>query len=141
MSDFRVDVSGEPAVQKMLEQVSGRELNNRSRRAARAGAAVFRKGMRNRSGGNWSKRPKSFHKTRTRGHRIPIGVSVSPQSPLSTIFEHGAKAHGIPIGTGPNAGRIVQHPGVAARPFIAPVFDAGRREAEDAFAEKLLEGI
>ncbi len=135
-----MDLSGMAEVRQMLDQFTGKEMNNRTRRAARAGAAVFRKAMR-RKGGSWAARPRTFYKTRTRGHRIPIGVSVSPQSPLSTIFEHGAKPHAIPIRSGPFAGRVIQHPGVAARPFIVPVFDAARSEAEDAFSDVLFEGV
>jgi hypothetical protein len=136
-----VDITGEQAVKDMLEQVQGRQLNNRMRRGLRAGAGVFRKAMRGRGGGNWPRRPKSFHKTRTRPHRIPLGVSVSPQSPLSTIYEHGARPHAIPIRTGPSAGHVVQHPGVAPRPFIAPIFDQAQAEAERAFIDKIAEGL
>jgi hypothetical protein len=136
------DIRGIPEVKEMLGQVSERELRNRTRRALRASAAVFRTAMRSKRGGaNWPKRPKTFYKTRTRNHRIPLGVSVNPQSPLSSIFEHGARPHAIPITTGPSAGRTVQHPGVSARPFVGPIFDAERRAAEEAFADKLLEGI
>lgn len=136
------DIRGLAEVKAMLGQVEERELRNRTRRALRASGAVFRKAMRSkRAGANWPRRPKTFYRTRTRNHRIPLGVSVSPQSPLSNIFEHGARPHGIPIGVGPSAGRIVQHPGVAARPFVGPVFDAERRAAEEAFADELLKGI
>lgn len=141
MSDIDFDIRGVPEVKAMLDQVDERELRNRTRRALRASGAVFRKAMRSKSAGNWPRRPKGFRKTRTRNHRLPLGLSVNPQSPLSSIFEHGARPHTIPITTGPNAGRTVQHPGVAARPFVGPIFDAERAEAEKAFADKLLEGI
>lgn len=134
-----VDVQGLPEVHKMLAQVEGRELNNRTRRALRAATAEFRGPMRAKaSSGRF---PRKFRKTRTRAHRSPLGVSVSPASPLSPIFEHGAKPHAIPIGKGPFAGSVIQHPGMAARPLSGPVFDANQRKAEDAFADKLLEGL
>lgn len=136
-----VDLRGAPEVQKMLAQFEGRELNNRTRRSLRASGAVFRKRMRAKGRAGWANRPRSFNKTRTRSHRIPLGLSVSPQSPLSNIFEGGAKPHGIPIGTGPSAGRTVQHPGVAARPFVGPVFSESEREATDAFMDTFMEGV
>lgn len=134
-----IDLRGLPEVQRMLAQFTGQELQNRTRKAMRAAIAVIRPPLRAkaRSGGF----PKKFAKTRTRGHRNPVGVSLSPGSPLSTIFEHGARAHAIPIGKGPFAGRTVQHPGMRPRPISGPVFDAHRREAEDAFAESLFSGV
>lgn len=134
-----LDLQGLPEVQKLLAEFEGGKLNNRTRRALRAGAAEFRGPMRTKaSSGRF---PRKFKRTRTRAHRNPLGVSVSPGSPLSTIFEHGAKPHAIPISTGPFAGRTVQHPGMAARPLSGPVFDANRRKAEEAFASTLFEGL
>lgn len=134
-----VDLQGLPEVEKMLAQFDGAPLNNRVRRALRAGIAVIRPALRTRarSGGF----PRKFAKTRTRPHRNPLGVSVSPGSPLSTVFEHGARPHAIPIKSGPFAGRTIQHPGMAARPLSGPVFDAKRGEAEDAFADELFRGL
>ena len=134
-----VDLQGLPEVQKLLGQFEGAPLNNRVRRALRAGIAVIRPALRTkaRSGGF----PKKFAKTRTRPHRNPVGVSVSPGSPLSTVFEHGARPHAIPIKAGPFAGRTVQHPGMAPRPIAGPVFDDKRDEAQDAFADELFRGL
>lgn len=135
----RLDLEGLPEVQSMLGEVTGQKLQNRTRRALRAATAVFRGPLRARASS--SRFPRKFRRTRTRSHRNPLGVSVSPGSPLSTIFEHGAKPHAIPIGRGPFAGRVVQHPGMAARPLSGPVFDANRDKAEEAFVDKLLEGL
>jgi len=85
----------------------------------------------------------------------PLGVSISPQSLLSNIFEHGAKPHKIG-----DAGALlsnynrtsrgepafaargpVKHPGMAAHPFIGPVFDRSHPAAQRAFAKVLFEGI
>jgi hypothetical protein len=137
------DLRGLPEVEEMLEQFQGRELNNRTRRAVRAGAAEFRDEMRS-EGRSRSDLPKTFSKTRTRNHRNPIGTSVSPKSALSSIFEHGAKPHTIPGSGSSGFGRgwpTVRHPGMAARPFIGPVFDAAKDEAEDAVADELFKGI
>ena len=125
-----IDLRGVPEVQEMLSQVTGGKLNNRVRRALRAGLKPIREEMRRK--GMSPQFPRRFRKTRTRGHRNPVGVSVSPQSPLSTIFEHGAKPHLI---------GARQHPGMAARPFIAPVFVAAADKAKEAFMDTLMEGL
>jgi hypothetical protein len=136
---LELDLRGLPEVEKMLAQFEGQPLQNRTRKALRAGVAVMRKELRARaSSGRF---PKKFRKTRTRGHRNPVGVSVSPGSPLSTIFEHGARPHAIPITRGPFAGRTIQHPGMAARPLSGPAFDSKRGEAERAIADALFEGV
>ncbi len=147
MSGITVDLRGEAEVQAMLGQLQGRELQNRTRRALRAGVKPIREEMRRK--GKTKGFPRKFATTRTRNHRNPLGVSVSPKSPLSPIFEHGAKTH--PIG---KAGQLlygtdppfvargpVDHPGMAARPFIAPVFAATEDKAESEFSKALLERI
>ncbi len=159
MAGITFDVRGLPEVKRMLAQVSGRELNNRMRRSLRRGAKVFREKLRDEARSR-ADVPKTFAKTRTRPHRNPLGVSVSPQSPLSTIFEHGARRHGIgtpsAILSNFNARRegadrhrggfffargSVSHPGMAARPVIAPAFERGDREATEAMADELLKGL
>lgn len=132
-----IDIRGVPEVHKMLAQFTPRELTNRTRRALRAGGAVMRKEMRQK-GNRKGFYPKGFKSTRTRNHQHPLGVSVSPKSPLSTIFEHGARPHMEP---NPWVGRETQHPGMAARPFIAPVFAAGQSPATVAMEKTLFEGL
>lgn len=156
-----IDLRGLPEVKRLLEQVSPRELTNRTRRGLRAGTKVVRQEMRRE--GATPGYPKGFRKTRTRNHQNPLGVSVSPKSPLSNIFEHGAKRHTIAPGVkvsvtgrkqvlaGPAGERHraraffapfpVSHPGMAARPFIAPVFDASKDEATKAFQQTTFEGL
>lgn len=125
-----VDISGVPEVRQMLGEFTDGKLNNRLRRALRAGVKPMREEMRRKgSSGGF---PSRFKKTRTRAHRNPLGVSVSPQSPLSTIFEHGARPHLI---------GAIHHPGMAARPFIAPVFAASEEAAVKAAMDTLMEGI
>ena len=143
------DVRGAAETKAMLAEFQGQKLQNRTRRALRAGAKVMREGLRDeaRSRGDL---PKSFRKTRTRGHRNPVGVSVSPSSSLSNIFEGGADPHTIAPTKGPalanrDAGFFargpVNHPGMAARPFIGPVFDAHEGAAKDAVGDTLFEGF
>lgn len=138
MSKIDFDLRGLPEVKALLGQFEGAPLNNRVRRSLRAGIAAIRPVLRSRAGSGF---PRKFKATRTRAHRNPLGVSVSPGSPLSTIFEHGARPHAIPIGKGPYAGRTVMHPGMAARPLIGPVFDSTKSKAEEAFADTLFEGL
>lgn len=148
MADIDVDVRGLPETKRLLAQFQGAKLNNRMRRSLRAGAKAFREEMR-REAKSRHDLPRTFAKTRTRAHRNPIGVSVSPGSPLSNIFEHGAKRHEIGDGakilanaaTGFFARGSVSHPGMAARPFIAPVFAAAQGDATKAAADVLFEGI
>lgn len=150
-----IDLRGQPEVQALLEQFQGGPLNNRTRRALRAGAGEFRDEMRAQTRAR-SDLPRSFSKTRTRSHRNPLGVSVSPKSPLSTIFERGAGRHVVaPTGRGILAGPsgersrdaaffargAVSHPGMRARPLIAPVFNAAEDDAGEAFDDVLFEGI
>jgi hypothetical protein len=149
-----LDLRGRDEVDQLLDQLHGRELNNRTRRALRAGAGEFRDEMRRQ--GRKPGYPRGFSKTRTRSHRNPLGVSVSPKSPLSTIFEHGAGVHTIAprargILAGPSGQRSrdqvffargpVTHPGMRPRPLIAPVFRAAEDDAEDAVVDVLFEGI
>jgi hypothetical protein len=148
MTMISVDLRGAAEVQKMLGEVRGAKLNNRIRRALRAGVKPFREELRRRaSSGRW---PRKFRATRTRAHRNPLGVSVSPQSPLSTIFEGGAKTHEIApknakylanADRGFFAAGAVQHPGMTARPLIGSAFEARRDDAEKAFMDVLMEGL
>lgn len=146
-----VDVRGLPEVRKMLGQVEGRELNNRTRRALRAGVKPIREELRRRASSG--KFPRKFKQTRTRAHRNPLGVSVSPGSPLSNVFEHGAKSHtiapthGLVLASDQGAREpffargAVRHPGMAARPISGPAFEAKKDEAVKAFSDELLKGI
>lgn len=134
-----IDFRGMPACQAMLSEFTGAKLNNRTRRALRAGIAVLRTPLRAKaSSGGF---PRKFKKTRTRAHRNPVGVSLSPGSPLSTVFEHGARPHDIRITKGPFAGRTIHHPGMKARPLSGPVFDAHKGDAEKAVAVTLFQDL
>lgn len=154
----QMELWGLEEAQALFKQVD-RELNNRMRRALRRGAKVFREGLRDEARSR-SDLPRSFRKTRTRPHRNPLGVSVSPSSSLSNIFERGATTHQIG-----KAGQLlsnfatrrekadkhrggfffargpVTHPGIGARPFIGPVFEATEAAAQRAIADELFKGI
>lgn len=136
-----LDIRGYDETQELLSSFMSGELQNRVRRGTRAGAKVMRTDLRKRA--QDPKYPSSFRKTKTRGHRTPVGTSTGPNSPLLNIFEPGAKAH--PIGGGGQllhsqqgvspvfaARGPVQHPGMDARPIIGPTFDATHDEAAKA---------
>lgn len=149
-----VDVRGTAEAKELLETLSGRELQNRMRRATRKGAAVFRAEVRSEAKRR-SDIPDSFARTKTRGHRTPVGTSTGPTSPLLNIFEPGAGRHTIaPVklllsGQGGSrwrqrdfvASEPVSHPGMAARPLIGPIFDAHEDEASEAAMTELMAGI
>lgn len=148
MSRITLDVRGLPETKAMLAKVEGQQLQNRTRRALRAGAAVFRKELRSEAASR-DDLPRTFRKTRTKAHRTPLGISVRPNSPLLSIFEGGAKQH--PIGSSgqilsnPEAGFFargpVSHPGMEARPILEPAFNAAEDEASDAFTRELFAGL
>ncbi|MES2210960.1 MAG: hypothetical protein V4515_12380 [Chloroflexota bacterium] len=155
----RVDVSlrGDREIAKVIDSLSGRELQNRTRRATRAGAKVFRQGLRQRVTG--SQYPKAYRKLATKNHRNG-STSTGPVSPLLNIFEGGAGIHAIGAPgqllsnfatrreAGPaHAGGFfmargpVSHPGVKAIPLIAPEFAADQDKASSAAMDKLTEGL
>lgn len=145
-----LDIRGLPETRELLDSFTGNQLQNRVRVATRAGAKVLRTELRSRA--TDPQYPSSFRKTKTRGHRTPVGTSTGPDSPLLYIFEVGAKPHGIGKGA-PNsqgtktvlynaseafiARAPVKHPGMAARPIIGPVADAKQDEAAKAAMDVL----
>jgi hypothetical protein len=145
---YRVTIKGTKEARKLLNELSDRELQNRTRRGTRAGAKVLRTAYRAEVRGR-SDVPRSFRRTRTRNHRSPLGTSTGPSSPLINIFEVGAKAHAIgkpgQVLTNPAAGFFargpVAHPGMSARPTIEPVFEREQDDASDATLEAILEGL
>ena len=149
MNGLTVSLRGGPEARKMLDSLTGRDLQNRVRRGSRRGAAIFRAEVRSRAGTGGI--PRRFRKTGTRGHRLPVGTSTGPTSPLLNIFEGGAGAH--PIGAPGQmlhsqqgepffaARGPVRHPGMGARPLIAPVFAAKNDEASEAATDEIMAGL
>lgn len=152
-----ISLRGDKEIAKLLDSLSGRELQNRTRRATRAGAKVFRQGLRARVSG--PQYPRSFRKLATKNHRDG-STSTGPTSFLLNIFERGAKRH--PIG---KPGQLlsnfatrrgladkhtggffmargpVNHPGMAARPLIAPEFEADQDKAAASAMDTLTDGL
>lgn len=148
-----VTLRGGKEARALLDSLSGRELQNRTRRATRAGAKVFRQEVRAEAKSR-SDIPNSFAKTDTRSHRSPISTSTGPKSPLHRIFEGGAGVHRIGSGqvlSGAGGEHFrdarffargpVTHPGMRARPLTIPIFNAKNEDAADAAMDELLEGI
>lgn len=181
MGRVSVSLRGDKEIRKLLDSLSGKELQTRTRRATRAGSAVMRAELRGRvRSGSY---PRSFSRIKTRSStRGGIKTQTGPTSPLLSIFEQGATAHRIgPKAAGSirvgasgdrsvvdsssrggflsnlnnrdgaaQAGRwekaffargAVQHPGMHARPLIAPTFEASKDAATAKAMAKLLEGI
>lgn len=156
---MKVTVRGTREAQKLLESLSGRELQNRTRRATRRGAAIGRKALRAEASRR-SDLPGTFRKMATRGHRTPVGTSTGPTSLLLNIFEGGAKRHSIGAsgqmlsnfdkrregGAGFRRGFFlargpVDHPGMAARPFIGPVFEREQDAMSEAAMDEYLRDL
>lgn len=89
-----INVRGQREAIKLLDSLSDRELQNRTRRGTRAGAAIFRGSVRREAKAR-PDIPDSFAETATKGHRTPVGTSTGPTSPLLNIFESGAASHPI----------------------------------------------
>lgn len=145
--NITIDLRGDEEIKRVLKSYTGREMQNRIRRGNRAGAAVFRKRLK--AEGTRGDLPRTFRKTRTRNHRDG-SVSVSPKSPLSAIFEHGAGQHTIAPRRGPFlasgqgeepffARGPVEHPGMRARPVIAPAFRSGEDAATRAWFDVMFD--
>lgn len=134
---------------RMLARYEHREMIKRLRRGTRAGAAVYRVGLRARAKSD-PLIPDSFAKTRSKsGVRFgDIRSEVGPKSPLFSIFEGGAGSHDIEPRSGSLligpagdrwrgrafAARRVRHPGMRARPLAAPVFRDREGAAKKAVA-------
>lgn len=157
-------VIGGPAVRRMLGKYEGSALQNRLRRAVRAGAKPFQVALQSAAASDPTGNvPESFRKVRaakvsTRGGFTgrDIVARVRPESPLFNIFEPGAQAHDIegPMMAGPEGaggwtsegrkrpapfgarGRV-RHPGMAARPILPTAFGRGTAAAKMAVATAL----
>lgn len=153
MSSITLSLRGGKEARALLDSLSGRELQNRTRRATRAGAAVFRREVRAQAKSRGDI-PDSFAKTDTQSHRSPISTSTGPSSPLHRIFEGGAGVHSIGEGqvlsgaggehfrNAPFFARgTVSHPGMRARPLTIPIFGQKNEEAGEAAMDEMLEGI
>jgi hypothetical protein len=115
-----IHLEGLPAVRKMVAELTGRQFQNRMRKAVRAGAKPFQGELKAEAAshhGGSENLPASFTKvpaakTSTRGGSVAGGqveAYVRPSSPLFNVFEPGAGAHEIaPHGSrlaGPAGGR------------------------------------
>lgn len=164
MSRITYDLRGTREVRKLLDDLSGRELQNRTRRGVRAGAAIGRKSMRSMA--RDPRYPSAYRgpvgrggiATKNHGVRSRtggIGTSVGPTTQLLNLFEPGVGIHQIGEsgdllrGSGGEHYRPapfmargpVRHPGFPAVPLIDPVFRKEQNRMGEAAMDKLLEGI
>lgn len=160
-----VAIQGADDVKRMLDHFAGRVLQNRLRRAVRAGAKPFQAGLKSAASSEPTGNiPDSFRKvpaakvsaSARRGGDIV--AKVRPKSPLFNVFEPGAEAHDIeggllagPAGPGgwSQAGRKrrgpfgargrVHHPGMKARPIMPTAFSSKLGAAQRAAAAVIFE--
>lgn len=104
MNTVEIHFEGVPQVKAMLAEFSPRQLQNKMRRAVRAGAKVFGGGLKSTAQshhGGAGNVPLSFQKvpapkvsTHTEGG-TGVEAYVRPKSPLFNVFQPGAKRHTI----------------------------------------------
>lgn len=159
MSTVKVALRGGKEAHKLMNSLSGKDLQNRTRRGVRKGAAVGRQTMRSMA--RDPKYPSAYTAgvagggIATRNHRFPIATSVGPTTPLLNLFEPGATAHQVGAtgqvlrGAGGQDYRSapfmargpVRHPGFPAVPLIGPVFEKEKDHMAEAAMDVLLEGL
>lgn len=153
----RVEITGGPAVQKMLDEYAPGPRQNLERRAVRAGGHVMQAALK--AVAATGDVPHSFMKVPAPKVSTHGGVGqeiyavVRPKSPLFNIFEPGAGSHDIsgeflggPAGGGSwtSEGRKrpanfaargrVRHPGMKARPILPRAAAMAGSEAMAAMA-------
>jgi hypothetical protein len=160
-----IKIDGLPEAMRRVEGLTGRQMQNKLRRAVRAGAKPMQASLKAAAAAQpTGNLPKTFTKvpaakvsaSMRRGGQVV--ASVKPKSPLFNIFEPGAGAHEIAPGARGRAvgglsgaagvrGRkrafyargAVRHPGMRARPIRPTAFAAGKPAAQLAIARVLLE--
>ena len=156
-----VVIEGADNVKRMLDRFQGRVLQNRLRRAVRAGAKPFQAGLKAAAAADPTGNvPDSFKKvpaakvsaSSRRGGDIV--ARIRPKSPLFNIFEPGAGPHEISgsvmagaAGSGgwSSTGRKrrgpfgargqVRHPGMKARPILPTAFSSKLGAAQSTVAD------
>lgn len=74
---------------------------------------------------------------------ILVGIQ---KGDISIIFygkflEWGAVPHTIKLKKGKVAGRIINHPGIAPRPYLGPAYESKKNEAKKVIANELRKGL
>ncbi|MCR1667236.1 HK97 gp10 family phage protein [Clostridioides difficile] len=74
---------------------------------------------------------------------VLVGITKEDNSEIfyGKFLELGASAHQIPIKKGKKKGRVVNHPGVTAKPFLAPAYESKKDEAKNVMKEILKRGL
>ncbi|MCC0724612.1 HK97-gp10 family putative phage morphogenesis protein [Clostridioides sp. ZZV14-6044] len=74
---------------------------------------------------------------------VLVGITKEDNSEIfyGKFLELGASAHQIPIKKGKKKGRIINHPGVSPKPFLAPAFESKKDEAKNVMKEILKQGL
>ncbi|HBF4428992.1 HK97-gp10 family putative phage morphogenesis protein [Clostridioides difficile] len=74
---------------------------------------------------------------------VLVGITKEDNSKIfyGKFLELGASAHQIPIKKGKKKGRIINHPGVSSKPFLAPAYESKKDEAKNVMKEILKRGL
>lgn len=136
---------------KELKKVGGRAL---LRRAVRAGAIVVREEARARLG-QMGRKSKTQRGVIVEERKAPPGeaiavVGISKKKWQLRFLERGARPHPIKVTSrkkvlvtkeGVFLGKMVQHPGVRATPFLVPAYQAKKDEAVAAMKKVFKEAV
>ncbi len=143
MIDFKIKAGRE--VSALLQQLPVEVEKKILRNALAAGVRVLRDEARARVPSQSGKLRKSIRTSRdTKGGRIVAKVRLKGRhSYLGVFMEYGVAPHLIAAGgslrslkiDGKFAGKVVQHPGVAAKAFMGPAVDARGQDAVTAAAD------
>ena len=154
-----VKLKGIQDLKKKFAKLTAKAQTKVGRQGLAEAAKTFRKEIRSRApkdSGNLRKNIRYRIRRKRRGH-FQGRVGVTGAAFYARFIEYGASPHRIPnetTGRGRNKQKnkakvafngavygAVDHPGVTAKPFIRPAFDAAARKAIDAAKKKLWEGI
>jgi len=136
---------------KELKKVGGRAV---LRRAVRAGAIVIREEAKSRLG-QLGRRSKTQRGVIVEERKAPPGVAIAvvgiaKKKWFLRFLERGAKPHPIKVSSrkkilvtkeGVFLGKMVQHPGVRATPFLQPAYQARKDDALAAMRKAFKEAV
>lgn len=158
-----VKIIGLKKIEKKLKKLDPNKAKGLLRASLRAGGRVVVKAAKARLGSNYKTLRKSLtvRVKRQRSARFmdaEVGPTVGRDAKYNGWYAHivegGADPHTIPKSNkrGDRNAKtlqldektfrsVVQHPGIAARPFMRPAYDNNVKAIEKAFAKKMWEGI
>ena len=145
--NIRVKIEGGEALLKALRDADG-NVKKSLRAASKAGMDVIRADAVARMPPNRYKKVLVMKSSFPRKEICEATVRISKRAWKMRFVEQGVTAHeikGSPLAFEGDNGLVitgaVHHPGLAARPFIRPAFDAKHEEAKAACGESLRQAV